>query len=900
MIKTLTPLVFMLSMLTAHSQNLDWYLNFGGLGYDPMHATDLDEFGNVYISSSFASSVDLDPGPDNVAVSSVGARSLVVAKYSPEGELLWYQMVGNPALESIDAFDIVYRNQSLWVTGNFVGEVSFDPENPTNIYTSSGYGDVFILKLNSEGQFMNMVNFASAAYGGMSEIKVDEVGQVYACGNLLSAVDFDPSVNEYVMTPQSSWDCFLLKLNQDLSFQWAKQFTSSLGLYTIQMDLDSDGQVFCGGTYFGQADFNAGNPDGIVGESEFVNEFGQNFLVKIMSNGDFGWIKTFGGDDTDFISDLVVDSSNQLYILGSFHSSGDYDPGDGVYIIDGADVSVVSRMFILHTDNDGNLTWIKLHGDGIDSMSPSVCSLTEDRLLIGGYRSSVNFVMLADLSGEELHSLELQASVYGVHGFQNKLFVNGAFSGTMDVDPGANVVLLTNPDNASNGLLIGYDLISEQTLDLTLCYGDSIFINDTWLYEIGYYTDTLTNQYGLDSIVHYQVTTPYFPLPPTYADLCEGASDDIYTDIVGETYLWSTGEETPSINISNTGLYTCTISGFGCTYIDSVYVNSIENPVVEMGYWSDLDTTGVHVIISGGSGPYDVIWDSPIDAWTDSIAFGGEGNYHATVTDVNGCVDEIGEYIISLTTEEYFDVSLCFGDSVFVLGAWRYETGEYEAVLTNQYGLDSIIHYNVYTPYYPTVPGNFYTCGGPGSGLIPSFMGDSYLWSNGDETQVTTITGEGLYVCTVTGFGCSVIDSTYVHFWESPTASVEYWSDCNAFGVQAVITGGTPPYSLNWDYPYFATTDSIEYVGAGLYHATISDSNGCLAEASNTIVDPIVSCPGDLDGNQVIGVADLIILMGEYGNTDAFCDPYDLNEDGLVDINDILEIIVMMGGICNN
>ncbi|MBX7052630.1 MAG: hypothetical protein K1X54_11390, partial [Flavobacteriales bacterium] len=448
MIKTLTPLVFLLSMLTAHSQSIDWYLNIGNEGYDPMAAMDIDDAGNVYIATSFDGTVDLDPGTDELLVGSIGPRSLVVVKYSSEGSVIWYQLFGDVDLDAIYAKNLVYRNNSLWISGHYSGDLDFDPGITTDLHSSAGF-DNFILKLNDDGEFVKCIELNLVSSGGLYEIKVDDTGQVYGCGILLlgydipNNIDLDPTANDYPITAQSSEDGFVVKYNQDLDLVWAKQFTSSSGLYNLDIDIDQNGQLFCAGTYFGQADFNAGNPDGVVGENEFVNVYGQNFLVKIYSNGDFGWIKTFGGEDTDLVSEIRIDPSNNIYILGSLNSSGDFDPGDGIHIISSDDVSTVSKMFILYTDNEGNLLWLNLYGDGIIAMSPYTCTLTEDKLLVAGYLTNSNFILRSDLSGQSGNTIELPVSIGGIRAFQNTLFVNGTFNGTVDIDPGSEVVLPT-------------------------------------------------------------------------------------------------------------------------------------------------------------------------------------------------------------------------------------------------------------------------------------------------------------------------------------------------------------------------------------------------------------------------------------------------------------------------
>ncbi len=55
-------------------------------------------------------------------------------------------------------------------------------------------------------------------------------------------------------------------------------------------------------------------------------------------------------------------------------------------------------------------------------------------------------------------------------------------------------------------------------------------------------------------------------------------------------------------------------------------------------------------------------------------------------------------------------------------------------------------------------------------------------------------------------------------------------------------------------------------------------------------------CPEDLDGNGLVGVDDLLMLLAAYGNTCA-C-PEDINESGTVDVDDLLMLLAAYGQDC--
>ncbi|MBE0660903.1 MAG: T9SS type A sorting domain-containing protein, partial [Bacteroidales bacterium] len=113
----------------------------------------------------------------------------------------------------------------------------------------------------------------------------------------------------------------------------------------------------------------------------------------------------------------------------------------------------------------------------------------------------------------------------------------------------------------------------------------------------------------------------------------------------------------------------------------------------------------------------------------------------------------------------------------------------------------------------------------------------TYLWSNAQTTATATGLSAGIYTVTVTDDnGCSAL--AFVEITE-PTlliaeiiASTEVSCYEGSDGTATVnATGGTTPYTYEWDtdpIQYAATASGLE---AGMYTVTVIDANGCEAEA---------------------------------------------------------------------
>ena len=124
-----------------------------------------------------------------------------------------------------------------------------------------------------------------------------------------------------------------------------------------------------------------------------------------------------------------------------------------------------------------------------------------------------------------------------------------------------------------------------------------------------------------------------------------------------------------------------------------------------------------------------------------------------------------------------------------------------------------------------------------GSAIVAASNGNppyKYLWNNGATTIAISSLDTGTYSCIVTDLtGCT--GSTEVTITQPPAIDtvVKTTGVCYGYvsGGSATIsvTGGIPPYSLQWSTG--STDDSITNVGPGSYLCKITDAKGCIQYA---------------------------------------------------------------------
>lgn len=154
-----------------------------------------------------------------------------------------------------------------------------------------------------------------------------------------------------------------------------------------------NGDVFVTGTFEGQAVFGGETVLSARGTRDL-------FVARYNAAGNLVWVRRAGGNQADEATGIVVDSSGNVYITGSFINNADFGP------FDIASASLAGDVFIAKLNAAGDWRWVKGgHGDrddrsvgiGIIAGDAGAIPPTADTLIIGGrYRCKIGFSSPAD------------------------------------------------------------------------------------------------------------------------------------------------------------------------------------------------------------------------------------------------------------------------------------------------------------------------------------------------------------------------------------------------------------------------------------------------------------------------------------------------------------------------
>jgi len=182
--------------------NLIWVDAMSGPGLDLAYSLAMDEDHNVYLTGIFSDSTDFDPGGGAFTLYSNGNYDFFVQKLRPDGDFVWAYGVGSSfgsfgdyslAL-ALDQHSNVYTTGSIANSGQLSFSVDFDPGPGVFLLTAGISQDIFIQKVDSNGNFIYAELIRSTSGGDEfgRGIEVDNQENVYVTGSFRGDADFNP------------------------------------------------------------------------------------------------------------------------------------------------------------------------------------------------------------------------------------------------------------------------------------------------------------------------------------------------------------------------------------------------------------------------------------------------------------------------------------------------------------------------------------------------------------------------------------------------------------------------------------------------------------------------------------------------------------------------------------
>lgn len=384
----------------------------------------------------------------------------------------------------------------------------------------------------------------------------------------------------------------------------------------------------------------------------------------------------------------------------------------------------------------------------------------------------------------------------------------------------------------------------------TGAYGNRISIHSADIYSV-----TVTDANGCQNTASKTLevnSTPNIRINGR-TQFCIGGSTSI-TAAGAVSYEWSSGETTPTINVSYAGTYTVTgTAANGCiTSASTVITTSQVTATIngERHYCQGGNTT----LTVSGNETYHYRWGD--GTTTESVVISAPGQYSVTVTNDFGCSNTISANIseYALPTPSISGVTtICEGRSSILraTGGVSYQwddgstnaylsvstTGTYTVTATNAYGCSSSVSETVIVNPRPeiTILADNSICSGETVPIYAvSSTGNSFAWTSGQTTaliQVSPSTSTTYTVLVTDDNNCTNTASTTIMVNPIPTPYINgETSFCQGGRVILTATGGS---TYHWSTGVAGNTIAVS--SGGTYTVTATNASGCSATISTTV-----------------------------------------------------------------
>lgn len=331
--------------------------------------------GSVIVAGHFKQSIDLDPGPGVVTLTSRGQSDLFVVALDAQGDYVWGRQFGGVNEETVSSMAVGPAGDVLLV-GQF--SETFPLPTDSGQLISAGGKDGLVLHLDANGDFLWAGSIGGPGDDRVSDAAFDPAGNILLAGSFSDQADLDPGSSVALVNSEGLADGFVEMLDASHSLIWKRQL-GGVGEDRSQAVAFGSGSLYVGGTFTGTVNF------GAPGGSVTALGADDGYVLKLGRDGSFQNVFAIGGasiiTNNDPVTDLFVDRSGALLVTGGYTKTVDFDPDpDATYTV--VNSSEWSDAYTLRLNDQGA---VRLQAD----FDPAIVSVGADTRLTLSLSSSL-------------------------------------------------------------------------------------------------------------------------------------------------------------------------------------------------------------------------------------------------------------------------------------------------------------------------------------------------------------------------------------------------------------------------------------------------------------------------------------------------------------------------------
>jgi len=330
-----------------------------------MFVASLDTSGQVLWSKNF----ETDFGTHGLKISTDSSNHIYVAgfidrtfsgeafitKLSPTGNLIWsYRFGGAGRIGGIARDIVVDNNGDLLIAGSFIGSANFDLKGPSSKILNAGNGsDAFLLKLDSNANFIDVLHYENAMYAEINGVDIDANNNVLLTGVFENQLDLNPSTSNFdYRNAAGGTDVFIVKLHPNLDYNWGFNFGGPGDDASNAITVDGNNAAWITGSFEDSINY----VDTIYQKTLVTKGLNDIFSLRLNQYGGVAWISDFGsGTSIDAGEFILAKDLDFVITTGYFSGMNDFDPSTMVNSIGFPGITYKDFIQVMNIDDISSL-----------------------------------------------------------------------------------------------------------------------------------------------------------------------------------------------------------------------------------------------------------------------------------------------------------------------------------------------------------------------------------------------------------------------------------------------------------------------------------------------------------------------------------------------------------------
>lgn len=283
-----------------------WSKHFASGGDVAAAFVAVDDDDNVYVLGDFSGSADVGGG-----MMTAQTRDIFVAKYDAAGQTVFARAYGGPGVQYAELL-AVDSTGAIVAAGRHSGT---DTDFGGGKLDYVGGGDLFLLKLDSAGDYAFAEGYGSTGSDTVEGLAIDGDDNIVITGDSPAAINLGGGTESFAGTH----DVFAAKYDPSGVPIWTESYGDGFDDRSGGLAIDSDGTVILVGHF--ESTINFGN--GAISASNGYDIF----VAKLSADGEQTMAVRFGGSNDQRARSVSVDADGNIALTGEFQGALDFGGG---------------------------------------------------------------------------------------------------------------------------------------------------------------------------------------------------------------------------------------------------------------------------------------------------------------------------------------------------------------------------------------------------------------------------------------------------------------------------------------------------------------------------------------------------------------------------------------------